>query len=358
MCIYLGKARTVTIDETNLLAEANRVNYRLRSTFFYRKFKEYNTLSFNAKINALLPVKHLYSWEGWVDWGIGLDAFTYINQHPSLQLIKVFCHPRLIREHPNLLAYYRNIAALSQKAVKYLVKVDVKKIETDEENRCFLTEDKALALSQLFNEHISLIIDSSIQSLTGEELYGILLASTGAQIDGSWRNAIGEEAEKVVQRLLIKEAKEHNLLAAFIPRVSTAIELYNPDKLEQQLGNIEFYRGVMLANHTSILFSSEPDISLLSNQGTTVGVIEVKGGADPAGALERYGAAKKSFESAFRSNSEVRTILVASCITSEVHTRIQNDSTISAYFNLTEILSENSRQYNQFIQEVFSLLQR
>ncbi|MDP5339400.1 MAG: XcyI family restriction endonuclease [Nodularia sp. (in: cyanobacteria)] len=196
-----------------------------------------------------------------------------------------------------------------------------------------------------------------MESFTEEELYGVLLASTGAQIDGSWRNAIGEEAEKVVQKLLIKEAKEHNLLAAFIPRMNTGIELYNPDRLEEQLGNIEYYRGVMLANQTSILFSSEPDISLLNNQGKTIGVIEVKGGTDPAGALERYGAAKKSFEEARRSNSEVRTILVASCITNEVHTRIQNDSTISTYFNLTEILSENSRQYAQFVQEIFSLLE-
>ncbi|MFH7027405.1 MAG: XcyI family restriction endonuclease [Heteroscytonema crispum UTEX LB 1556] len=211
------------MDEINLLAEANRVNYRLRSTFFYRKLKEYNTLSFNASINALLPVKHLYSWEGWPNWGIGEDAFTYINRHSNLQLIQVFCHPRLIREHSKLLGYYRNIAVLSQKAVKYLVRIDVKKIETDQENRYPLTDDKALALSQLFNEHISLIIDSSIESLTEEELYGILLASTGAQIDGSWRNAIGEEAEKIVQRLLVKEVKERNLLAAFIPRVGTGI---------------------------------------------------------------------------------------------------------------------------------------
>ncbi|MEA5506371.1 XcyI family restriction endonuclease [Halotia wernerae UHCC 0503] len=347
----------MTREETSLLNEANRINYRLRSTFFYRKLKEYNTLSFRVKINALLPVKHLYSWEECTDWGIGGDAFTYINEHPNLQIIQVFCHPRLIREHCRLVAYYRNIAALSQKAVKYLAGIDVKKIETDEVNRYVLTEDKALKLCRLFNEHISLIIDSSIESFTEEELYGILLASTGTQIDGSWRNAIGEEAEKVVQRLIIKEAKEHNLLAAFIPRISTGIELYNPDILEEQLGNIEFYRGVMLANHTSILFSSEPDISLLNNQGTTVGVIEVKGGADPAGALERYGSAKKSFEEACRSNSEVRTILVASCITTEVHTRIQSDSMISTYFNLTEILSENSRQYDQFVQTVFSLLE-
>lgn len=346
----------MALDEASLLAEANRINYRLRSTFFYRKLKEYKTLSFRDKIDALLPIKHLYSWDGWTNWGIREDAYTYICEHDNLELIQVFCHPRLIREHPILIAYYRNIAALSQKAVKYLVSVDVKKVEIYEDNRYSLTEDQALKLSRLFNEHISLIIDSSIESITEDELYGILLASTGAQIDGSWRNAIGEEAEKVVQRLLVKEAKERNLLAALIPRVGTGVELYDSEKLEEQLGNIERYRGIMLVNHTSILFSSEPDISLIGNQGTTAGVIEVKGGADPAGALERYGAAKKSFEEALRRNPEVQTILVASCLTTQVHTRIQNDSTISSYFNLTEILSENSTKYKQFVQEAFSIL--
>ncbi|MBK1989020.1 XcyI family restriction endonuclease [Sphaerospermopsis aphanizomenoides BCCUSP55] len=338
--------------------EASRINYRLRSTFFYRKLKEYKTLSLQSKIAALLAVKDLYSWEDWQNWGIGEDAFTYISNHPELQLIEVFCHPRLIREYSSLLAYYRNIAALPQKAVQYLAKINLKKIEADEENNYNLTEDKALALSRLFNEHISLIIDSSIASLTQAELYGILLASTGSQIDGSWRNAIGEEAEKVVQRLLIKEVKERNLLAAFIPRKITELEAYNPHKIEELLGNIEAYRGVKLANHTSILFSKEPDVSFFNNQGITVGVIEVKGGTDPAGTLERYGAAKKSFEEALRINPAVTTILIASCITPEVNNRIQNDPTISAYFNLTEILDKESQIYDQFIEKVFSLLHK
>ena len=347
----------MTLDKASLLAETHRINYRLRSTFFYRKLKEYKTLSFALRINELAQVERLYSWEGYTNWGIGEDSFAYISGHEDVQLIEVFCHPRLIREHPALLAYYRNIAALSQKAVKYLVNIDVKKIETDEVNRYRLTENQARQLAYLFNEHISLIIGSSIESLTKEELHGILLTSTGAQIDGSWRNATGEEAEKVVQRLLVKEAKERSLLVALLPRTGTAIELYDPEKLEEQLGNIERYKGVMLSNHTSILFSSEPDVSLLNNQGTTVGVIEVKGGADPAGALERYGAAKKSFDESLRSNSSVKTILVASCITTEVITRIQNDPTIFTYFNLTEILCEDSTRYDQFVQEVFSILE-
>ncbi|MEA5572275.1 XcyI family restriction endonuclease [Calothrix sp. UHCC 0171] len=91
----------------------------------------------------------------------------------------------------------------------------------------------------------------------------------------------------------------------------------------------------------------------MNNQGQTVGVIEIKGGTDPAGALERYGAAIKSFEEARRRHPTVKTILIASCITTEVSSRIQNDNKISYYFNLTEILSENSKEYNKLIQEIF-----
>ena len=199
-------------------------------------------------------------------------------------------------------------------------------------------------------------MDSSIQSITKEELYGILLTSTGAQIDGSWRNAIGEEAEKVVQRLLVKEVIERNLLAALIPRIGQAVELYDPNKLEEQLGQIERFRGILLTNRTSILFSSDPDVSLLDPSGATVCALEVKGGSDPAGALERYGAAKKSFEEIRRSAPNVWTILVASCITHEVHSRIKQDPLISSYYNLTGLLGEGSTTFDLFMQEIFTHL--
>ena len=345
-------------DEAALLAEANRINYRLRSTFFYRKLKEYSTLSFPGLVAGLIPVGHLYSWDERAKWGVGEDAYSYITGNAEFHLFQVFCHPKLLREHPKLLAYYRNVAALSQKSVGYLVKtgVDIKRLETDTENRYSLNEAQTMILSRLFNEHITLIVDSSIQSISKEEIYGLLLASTGAQIDGSWRNAIGEEAEKVVQRLLVKEVKERNLLAALIPRVGNTVEVHDPDKLEEQLGNIDRYRGILLTNRTSILFSSDPDVSLLNPSGATVCALEVKGGADPAGALERYGAAKKSFEEVRRLTPGVTTILVASCITPEVHTRIKNDALISSYYNLTEILGEESEAFKRFVNEVFAHL--
>lgn len=346
----------MAMDEAALLAEATRINYRLRSTFFYRKLKEYKTLSFPSMVAQLFPVEHLYSWEERGQWGIGEDAFTYINGHANLHLFQVFCHPKLLREHTQLVAYYRNVAALSQKAVSYLVKIDVKRYETDTQNQVALSADRAVTLAQLFNEHITLIVDTSIQTLTQDELYGILLTSTGAQIDGSWRNEVGIEAEKVVQRLIVKEAVDRNLLAALIPRLGHAVEMYNPAKLDEQLGNIEQFRGLLLTNRTSILFSSEPDVSLLNAAGETVAVIEVKGGADPAGALERYGAAGKSFGEARRTSPNVVTILVASCITPEVRTRIGQDRLISSYYNLAGLLNEGAASYDQFMDQIFSLL--
>ncbi len=68
----------MTTDEKNLLIEANRINYRLRSTFFYRKLKEYNTLSFPQIIAELLSVKHLYSWDERKEWGIRVSASNFV----------------------------------------------------------------------------------------------------------------------------------------------------------------------------------------------------------------------------------------------------------------------------------------
>ncbi len=355
-CVYVWeKEPHMAATRDQLLIEAHQINYRLRSTFFYRKLKEYNVLAFPSLVASIAPLADLYNWDQRANWGIGEDAFTYISQHEDLKLIQVFCHPKLLREYPALLAYYRNIAALSQKSLLYLIGINVAKYEADQDNKTSLNDKQIALLVQLFNEHMSLIIDSSIQSFTKHELQGLLLTSTGAQIDGAWRNAIGEEAEKVVQRLLVKESVKLNLLSAFIPRNGSSMELFVPEHLDAQLSNIGNYRGVMLTNQTSLLFSSEPDISLIGKDGTTVGVIEVKGGTDPAGALERYGAAKKSFEDTLRAAPHAKTILIASCITPEALQRIDQDSTIFKYFNLTQVVKEKQK-YNELVEVVFALL--
>lgn len=216
-----------------------------------------------------------------------------------------------------------------------------------------MSETLALAYAKLFNSHISLIIENALQAFGKEQVKGLLYASTGAQIDGSWRNAIGDEAERVVQTLLIKEAIERSQLRAFILREQDGVEELDPENDAEQVERIREFRGFTLRNGMSLIFSSESDISIIDTDGTTKAVIEVKGGADPAGALERYWAVKKSFEEARRENEEVTTIFVASCITSEVNTRIENDSIFDQYFNLTEIITKEDKK-EEFLDYIFT----
>ncbi|MBN2095316.1 MAG: XcyI family restriction endonuclease [Candidatus Aenigmarchaeota archaeon] len=336
-----------------LLSEAHRINYRLRSTFFYRKLHEYNTYTFPETIQKLIPLSEDYDWTKYKSWGITKEAFEQIK-NSNLSLIQVFSHPRILREHPVLIAYYRNVAALSQKSVSYLSGVHTMRFELGEKNN--LSEVQAKELSKLFNEHISLIIESALEDFSTEHIKGLLFASTGAQIDGSWRNAIGDEAEKVVQKLLIKEAIDLCKLTAFMLRDNhSGIEEFDKKKAKSQLDRIREFKGFTLSNKRSVIFSSEPDVSIIDKDGSTIAVIEVKGGADPAGALERYGAAKKSFEEAIRQNREVVTIFVASCITSEVEERVKKDKTIKHFYNLTALLTHED-QREEFLKHIFRKL--
>lgn len=340
-------------ERKKLMTEAHRVNYRLRSTFFYRKLNEYNTYQFPETIHKLIPISKDYDWKKYNEWGITKEAFEQIEKS-DLSLIQVFSHPRLLREHPILVAYYRNVSALSQKSVNYLIGISSAKFENGV-NRT-LSETQVIGLSKLFNEHISLIIESALEEFNGEHIKGLLFASTGAQIDGSWRNAIGDEAEKVVQKLLIKEAIDLSNLTAFLLRDNhPSVERFDEKRIKNQLERVREFKGFTLNNKKSVLFSSEPDISLIDTDGLTIAVIEVKGGTDPAGALERYGAAKKSFEEALRQNTNVITVFVASCITSEVEERVKKDKTIKHYFNLTSILTHEEKR-EEFLDYVFKKL--
>ena len=94
-----------------------------------------------------------------------------------------------------------------------------------------------------------------------------------------------------------------------------------------------------MINGYSILFSSEPDVTIFDPSGSIVGVIEIKSGLDPAGALERLGAMFKSFENTLAEYPDAVTILVASCITDEVDKRLNSSMTVRQRYLTTDITS-------------------
>ncbi len=332
----------------DLLKEARRIDYRLRSTFFYRKLHELGFLDFACEIDALVKIDDSYKWGERSQWGISQGAWEYVAGS-DLSLLRVFCHPRVITEQPRLIAYYRNIAALSQKAVQTLA-FNVKWFELGK--REDLSYERALLLCQLFNTHVSTIIES-ILTFSLRDLDALLFASAGAQINGSWLNAIGNEAEMVVKRLLSSYLVKRGLVVGLLDKKGHSLTLDEVDDLIRILADI---RAIRLLNGTSMVFGVEPDIALLAPAGQTMAVIEVKGGKDPAGALERYGAAKKSFEKTLEDNPDAITIYLASCITDEVERRLAEDATVQQVFNLTALLGDEA-QRNDFLAYVGKLLE-
>ncbi len=78
-------------------------------------------------------------------------------------------------------------------------------------------------------------------------------------------------------------------------------------------------------------FASEPDVSFLKG-GDLIAVVEKKGGIDPAGALERYSAASKSFEDSIKKSPKCKTFYVGGVFTEELRRRMDPDRLVEKSF--------------------------
>jgi hypothetical protein len=95
-------------------------------------------------------------------------------------------------------------------------------------------------------------------------------------------------------------------------------------------------------------FSSEPDVAIYENEKITV-ALEIKGGIDPAGVLERVGAAIKSLGRAKDENPEAITVLLLQGVsmseTATADLRI-NQAKINHWFTIEDFLeNEEIREH-------------
>lgn len=98
-------------------------------------------------------------------------------------------------------------------------------------------------------------------------------------------------------------------------------------------------------------YGSEPDILFQWESGAaplTVATIEIKGGKDPAGALERLGAMQKSFE---ETPPGCVNMLIAGVITYEMESRVENMGVIKVF--LLDDLAHDGEEWIDFLNEVF-----
>jgi hypothetical protein len=241
--------------------------------------------------------------------------------HRGIKPILIFAHPDVLQSVSQAVAYYRMLAMVSQKSMNNL-RINVTRFE----NGQALPDVKhAWEIAIHLNPIISALIqpDTVINPREFDIWRGM---AAGAQADGSWRNLKGKKTELVVKSAILRRLRSGNL-----------IEAETPNEIALKDGRI-------------IIFADEPDIAIYSGNILQV-AIEVKGGIDTAGILERVGAAIKSLSRAFEENPNAITILLLQGVS--VTQRAIEDLGISKHavhhwFTVEEFLEAGEQQENIF----------
>ena len=253
---------------------------------------------------------------------IAEDAWRHVAE-AGLEPRKVFAHPAILAEIPQASLHYRGIALLSRKRVAEIAG-SVERWER-EPKTARVRQETALRVCQLYNAVIcSIILNNTAWTL--EDGYRNIRATIGITADGTMRNIIGQAAEAAVKERMLNWLQMHGLLATDVALSSD--------------------NAWTLAEGVVMRYGSEPDVSFERN-GSLVVLIEIKGGKDPAGALERLGAMKKTFDEAL---TQCKNFLVAGVVTPTMRERL-NDVQVERVFNL-DILDGDTK-WTVFMNEIF-----
>lgn len=326
-------------------------SYLLKSTFFYdRLWKEgYFSLFTQIKRYAKVESTHL-RWNDLEQWHISQEAWNIVTNN-DIQPILVFLHPKVLQLNPQFLKYYRSVAMIPQKGLKTVSGVsNVDSIEEGKVEPGRLSQIQIERLVHTVNETMSIVI-SLASDINEKKLEGMMFATAGTKIDGSWRNSIGAEGERVIRRIIFHDLFINSEVTSVVDRDNQIHDIVGWD-LEDDFDCIKI---INLVNGYSILFSSEPDVTMFDGNGAIVGVIEIKSGLDPAGALERLGAMFKSFENTLAEYPNAITILVASCITDEVESRLGASMLVRQKYVTTNITS-NEHEKRKFVNRIRNIV--
>lgn len=199
-----------------------------------------------------------------------------------------------------------------------------------EQESTFPDEQVALGIARHLNKIISHLIETDEQIDAREfDLWRGMAA--GSQAQGSWQNTKGHRVEVVIKGIL-----RHRL--------------HQKNEVSEEIAD---GACVQLRDGRRVVFADEPDIGIYEGE-KIVAAVEIKGGIDTAGVLERVGAAIKSLSRAKEANPESTTILVLQgvSVTQQARDDLKtNQSAVNYWFTVEEVLQDEEKK-----EEFFRLL--
>jgi hypothetical protein len=292
-----------------------------KSEFFHQKLHEWGMLEVARQIEQVRG--ETLKWDS---LAISSKAWDKIV-HRGIKPVLVFAHPQILMTVPRAVSYYRMIAMVSQKSMNR-VGLSVDKYEYKD-----IMPDKKI--SRMIAHHLNKIISHLIETdeqIDAREFDLWRGMAAGSQAQGSWQNAKGAQIEVVIKGLLQRRLREKKLISK---------ETAGGTRLE------------LLSNRT-VIFADEPDVAFYKNDQITA-AIEIKGGIDTAGVLERIGAAMKSLSRVKEENPQAITILLLQgvSVTQQAKRDLQtNKGTLNHWFAVEDLL-ENEKLRGQ----LFKLLE-
>lgn len=322
-------------------------SYLLKSTFFYNRLNTNGYFSLFMKVKKFVKIEgDKLDWSKRAEWNISEDAWDII-QESGISPALVFVHPKVLKLNPSFLKFYRSVAMLPQKGLTAISKVaNIDPIEKGKVDASRIKAESITKLTKAINEVLSVVVTVA-SGLNEKRLEGMMYATAGTNIDGSWRNQIGAEGERVIRTIILNGLLHYNEVTSFIDKANNTVEI-NSAEAKKFTEDIDLVKTINLSNGYSVYFSSEPDVTMYNPEGDIVGIIEIKAGLDPAGALERLGAMFKSFENTLAEYPDAVTILVASCITKEVDNRLNASMVVRQKYITTDITA-NDREKRKFV---------
>ena len=306
-----------------------------KSLFFHQRLHDWQLIEVAQNIEEIAGES--------LDWdlqtlNISQMAWNRII-HSGIKPIIVFAHPSVLMTVENSVGYYRMLSMASQKSMNQIGLSTTR----FEQSGKFPDSKFAIRIARRMNTLVSALVEREQDIETREfDLWRGMAA--GSQAQGSWQNRKGDLVEEIMRQDLVSRLRgvgliESDRIVDITPRV---VELTLVDGRKVRMG-------------------SEPDLEIYTN-GRIQAAVEVKGGIDMAGVLERVGAAIKSLrrsaiKSLRRSKEEspgAITILVMSAVSlskqalSDIRS---NRFSVNYLFTVEDILHDATRR-----DEYYSLL--
>ncbi len=291
-----------------------------KSAFFHRKLHEWKLLEIAVQIEAVRG-------EGlsWENFSISETAWNKVI-HRGIKPVMVFANPEVLKTVNGSVGYYRMLAMVSQKSMK---RVGIS-LDSYEDGKPMTNHEMAISVANHLNHIISTLIETE-EILDPREFDLWRGMAAGSQAQGSWQNNKGASAEIAVREVILRRLQERGIISG------------------DQANNTTFELG----SEMTLVFSDEPDIAIYKNSIPLVAV-EIKGGIDPAGVLERVGAALKSLRRTKQENPSSITILILQDVSLTERARKDlsiNLEIVTHLYSTSSILSDEEKR-----EEFFTIL--